>query len=61
MASPHVDELVQVEEDVGQVDERSRSQHLERQRALGLDLLKTQSLVDLTHVLFNLNEFVYIR
>jgi hypothetical protein len=29
--------------------------------AMALDSMKTQSLVDLTHVLFNLNEFVYIR
>jgi len=28
---------------------------------LALDALKNQSLVDLTHVLLNLNEFVYIR
>ena len=29
--------------------------------AFALDAVKGQSLVDLTHVLFNLNEFVYIR
>jgi hypothetical protein len=31
------------------------------ERALALDLLRTRSLVDLTDVLFNLNEFVYMR
>jgi hypothetical protein len=29
--------------------------------AMALDVTKNQSLVDLTHVLLNLNEFVYIR
>jgi hypothetical protein len=29
--------------------------------SVALDFLKSQSLADLTHVLFNLNEFVYIR
>jgi hypothetical protein len=31
------------------------------ERATALEFLKTGSLVDLTHVLFNLNEFVYLR
>ena len=29
--------------------------------ALAMDAVKGRSLVDLTHVLFNLNEFVYVR
>ena len=29
--------------------------------AVALDVTKNQSLVDLTHVLLNVNEFVYIR
>jgi len=29
--------------------------------SVGLDFMKTQSLADVTHVLFNLNEFVYAR
>jgi hypothetical protein len=29
--------------------------------AVGLDLIKRYSLVDLTHVIVNLNEFVYLR
>ena len=29
--------------------------------AVALDAIKQQSLVDLTHVLLNVNEFVYIR
>ncbi len=32
-----------------------------RERSVASDFMKKQSLVDLTHVLFNLNEFVYIR
>jgi hypothetical protein len=28
---------------------------------MALDFLKTRKLVDLTHVLFNLNEFLYAR
>jgi hypothetical protein len=31
------------------------------ERTLALDLLQSRSLVDLTDVLFNLNEFVYMR
>jgi hypothetical protein len=31
------------------------------ERALALEMLRTRSLVDLTDVLFNLNEFVYLR
>ena len=33
----------------------------ETELALGTDLLGSQSLVDLTHVLLNLNEFLYMR
>jgi hypothetical protein len=29
--------------------------------SVALDFMKSHSLTDLTHVLFNLNEFVYIR
>jgi hypothetical protein len=38
----------------------SRSPTSEEMR-LALDFLSKQKLVDLTHVLFNLNEFVYVR
>ncbi len=33
----------------------------EQELAAAIDFLKRQSLVDLTHVLLNLNEFVYVR
>jgi hypothetical protein len=33
----------------------------EREAAIGLQLVTERSLVDLTHVIFNLNEFLYVR
>jgi hypothetical protein len=33
----------------------------EKEMAIGADFLKKQSLVDFTHVLLNLNEFLYVR
>ena len=33
----------------------------EKEIAVGLDFLKKQSLADFTHVLLNLNEFLYVR
>ena len=33
----------------------------EDERKLGLDFLQKRSLADFTHVLLNLNEFLYVR